>query len=172
MKTKTKALPKTKTPSTQFVMITQELQENNSLVLKAYTKIVEVAVGLLRNFDLTKYRVYLSMDHQQNPQNQNLINEFVCHFFNITLSNAKDGRSFIFIDCDEDFVEKFGSNLPNRLLREAYKLTQSEDNTKGIEYCLRMNFIPQDVKSYFYKLTFNGEDQVISIITADRAEVA
>lgn len=172
MKTKTKALPKSKTPSTQFVMLTQELQQNNEEVLKAYIKIVDVAIGLLSNFEMSKYRTYLILDHKANPQNQNLINEFVCHFFNITLSNSKDGRSFIFIDNDANYIEKFGSNMPNRLMREAYRITHSENSTQGIEYSLRVNYEAQDVKSYFYKLTFNGETEVISIITAERAEVA
>jgi len=165
-----KAQPKKQT--TQFVMITPELQINNELVLKAYTRLVEVGVNLLSNFELVKYRTYLMLNHLQNPQNTNLISEFVCHFYNITLSNSKDGRSFIFIDLDEQFITKFGGNLANRLLRQAYQLTQSEDNTAGIEYCIRPNFVPNDVRNYFYRLTFNGETEVISLLVADRAEVA
>ena len=170
MKTMAKAQPKKQT--TQFVMITPELQINNELVLKAYTRLVEVGVNLLSNFELVKYRTYLMLNHLQNPQNTNLISEFVCHFYNITLSNSKDGRSFIFIDLDEQFITKFGGNLANRLLRQAYQLTQSEDNTAGIEYCIRPNFVPNDVRNYFYRLTFNGETEVISLLVADRAEVA
>jgi len=170
MKTKTKAQPKKQV--TQFVLVTPELQVNNEQVLKAYTKLVEVGVELLKGFELSKYRTYVILDHKKNEMNTSLLNEFVCHFYNITLSNAKDGRSFIFIDLDEQFITKFGGNLANRLLRQAYQLTQSEDNTKGIEYCIRPNFVPNDVRNYFYRLTFNGETDVISLLVADRAEVA
>jgi len=166
----TKAQPKKQT--TQFVMITPELQINNELVLKAYTKIVEVGIDLLKGFEMQKYRTYILMEHTKNEQNVNLIKEFVCHFYNITLSNSKEGKSYIFIDFDEDFITKFGNNLSNRLLRQGYQLTQSDDNTAGIEYCLRPNFIPSDVHNYFYKLTFNGETDIISIMVADRAELA
>lgn len=170
MKTKTKAQPKNQV-TTNFVMVTPELQVNNEQVLKAYTKIVEVAVELLKGFEMKKYRTYIMMDHTKNELNANLISEFVCHFYNITLSNSKDGRSFIFIEIDEEYVSKFGNNLPNRLLREAYKLTQSEDNTAGIEYCLRPQFAPSDVHNFFFRNLVNGETEVISILVADRAEV-
>ncbi|MES2447304.1 MAG: hypothetical protein V4546_08990 [Bacteroidota bacterium] len=170
MKTKTKAHPKNQV-TTNFVMITPELQVNNEQVLKAYTKIVEVAVELLKGFEMKKYRTYIMMDHLKNELNANLISEFVCHFYNITLSNSKDGRSFIFIEIDEEYVSKFGNNLPNRLLREAYKLTQSEDNTAGIEYCLRPQFAPSDVHNFFFRNLVNGETEVISILVAERAEV-
>ena len=170
MKTKTKAQPKNQV-TTNFVMVTPELQTNTELVLKAYTQIVEVAVQLLKGFEMQKYRTFLMLEHQLNPQNVNLIKEFVCHFFNITLSNSKEGKSYIFIEIDEEYISKFGNNLPNRLLRAAYKITQSEDNTSGIEYCLRPQFAPSDVHNYFFKLTFNGETEVISILVADRAEV-
>lgn len=169
MRTKTKAQPKNQT--TQFVMVTPELQTNNDLVLRAYTQIVEVGINLLKGFEMSKYRTFIQMDHTSNPQNVNLIKEFVCHFYNITLSNSKEGKSFIFIDFDEDYINKFGNNLANRLLRQAYRLTQSEDNTPGIEYCLKPSFTPSDVHNYFFKLTFNGETEVISILVADRADV-
>jgi hypothetical protein len=170
MRTKTKAQPKNQS-TTNYVMVTPELQLNNEQVLKAYTKIVEVGISLLKGFEMQKYRTYIQLEHNLNPQNVNLQKEFVCHFYNITLSNSKDGRSYIFIELDEDYITKFGNNLPNRLLREAYKLTQSEDNTVGIEYCLRPKFIPNDVHSYFYKLTFNGETEWLSMLVADRTEV-
>ncbi len=166
----TKAQPKKKTM--QFVMITPELQITNQEVLKAYTKIVEVGIELLKGFEMQKYRTYILMEHTKNEQNVNLIKEFVCHFYNITLSNSKEGKSYIFIDLDEDFIKKFGNNLANRLLRQAYQITQSDDNSAGIEYSLRPSFMPHDVHNYFYKLTFNGETEVISLLVADRAEVA
>lgn len=170
MKTMTKAQPKKQT--TQFVLVTPELQINNEQVLKAYTKIVEVGIDLLKGFEMQKYRTYILMEHTKSETNVNLLKEFVCHFYNITLSNSKEGKSYIFIDLDDDFIKKFGNNLANRLLRQAYQITQSDDNSAGIEYSLRPSFMPHDVHNYFYKLTFNGETEVISLLVADRAEVA
>ena len=166
----TKAQPKKKT--TQFVLVTPELQINNEQVLKAYTKIVEVGIDLLKGFEMQKYRTYILMEHTKNEQNVNLIKEFVCHFYNITLSNSKEGKSYIFIDLDDDFIKKFGNNLANRLLRQAYQITQSDDNSAGIEYSLRPNFLLNEVSAYLYKLSYGGDTNVLTILVADKEEVA
>jgi hypothetical protein len=167
MVTKTKRQPKTK-PVTNIVMVTPELQQNNEAVLKAYTKIVQKATELLQKFELSKYRTYVEIDHTKDPQNANYVAEFACHFWNITLSNSKEGKSYIFINYDGDFIEKFGSNLTNQLLRTAYTATNSEDGTIGIEYALRVQFTDYDVHNYFYRLTFEGETDTIRIGCVDR----
>ena len=168
MKTKTQV--KTK-QVTNFVMVTPELQLNNEAVLKAYTQIVQKATELLNKFEMRKYRTYVEVDHTKNPQNVQYISEFVCHFWNVTLSNSKEGKSYIFINYDADFIEKFGSNLTNQLLREAYKVTNSEDGTIGIEYALRVQFKDYDVHNYFYRLTFEGETDTISIAMVEKPEL-
>lgn len=167
MVTKTKKQTRTKQP-TSFVMVTPELQLNNEAVMKAYTQIVNKATELLKKFELSKYRTYVEVDHTKNPQNVSYVNEFVCHFWNVTLSNGKDGRSYIFINYDADFIEKFGSNLTNQLLREAYRVTNSEDGTIGIEYALKVMLVDYDVHNYFYRLTFEGETDTISLSCVER----
>ncbi len=149
MVTKTKKQPKAPQPKTNYVMLTPELQHNNDAVMKAYTKIVQKATELMKKFELSKYRTYVEVDHTKNPQNAQYVAEFVCHFWNITLSNSKEGKSYIFINYDSAFIEKFGSSLTNQLLREAYRVTNSEDGTIGIEYALRVQFTDYDVHNYF-----------------------
>jgi hypothetical protein len=168
MKTKTQA--KTR-QVTNYVMVTPELQLNNEAVMKAYTQIVQKATELLNKFEMRKYRTYVEVDHTKNPQNVNYVSEFVCHFWNITLSNSKEGKSYIFINYDADFIEKFGSNLTNQLLREAYRVTNSEDGTIGIEYAIRVQFKDYDVHNYFYRLTFEGETDTISIAMVEKPEL-
>lgn len=168
MVTKTKKASKAPQQKTNYVMVTPELQQNNDAVMKAYTKIVQKATELLKKFELSKYRTYVEVDHTKNPQNAQYVAEFVCHFWNITLSNSKEGKSYIFINWDGTFIEKFGSNLTNQLLREAYRVTNSEDGTLGIEYALRVQFTDYDVHNYFYRLTFEGETDIISIGCAER----
>ncbi|MFN0290057.1 hypothetical protein [Pedobacter helvus] len=169
MVTKTKKQTKATTqPKTSYVMLTPELQHNNDAVLKAYTKIVQKAIELMKKFELSKYRTYVEVDHTKNPQNAQYVAEFVCHFWNVTLSNSKEGKSYIFINYDSSFIERFGSSLTNQLLREAYRVTNSEDGTIGIEYALRVQFTDYDVHNYFYRLTFEGETDIISIGCAER----
>jgi len=170
MVTKTKKQPKTPKQNTSFVMVTPELQQNNEAVMKAYTQIVQKATELLKKFELSKYRTYVEVDHLKNPQNAQYVAEFVCHFWNVTLSNSKEGKSYIFVNYDANFIEKFGSNLTNQLLREAYRVTNSEDGSIGIEYALRVQFTDYDIHNYFYRLTFEGETDTISIGCVERPE--
>lgn len=160
---KTQQAPQTKT---QFVLIDALLQANNAEVLKAYTKITASASELLKRFDMPKYRTYCDIDHTKNETNANLVSEFLCHFWNITLSNSKEGKSYIFISIDEESVTRFGNSLTNMLLRDAYKFTNSEDNTIGIEYALRVDFIPGDVHNFYYRRIVECETDYVSIITA------
>lgn len=172
MTAKAKKQTKTTVQKTNFVIVTPELQQNNEAVLKAYTKIVQKATELLTKFEMRKYRTYVEVDHTKDPQNANYVAEFVCHFWNVTLSNSKEGKSYIFISWDGDYLEKFGSNLTNQLLREAYKVTNSEDGTIGTEYALRVQFKDYDVHNYFFRLTFEGETDTISIRCVERPDAA
>lgn len=169
MKTQTRKKP----VQTQYVAITNEIQLANKEVEKAYTAIVGKAGELLRKFELTKFRTYAEMEHTKNEQNTNLVKEFLSYHWNITLSmNPKDGKLYLFIDLGLEALEKFGSGLTNTLLREAYQLTHSHDNTQGIEYALRVNFIPSDhLQNHYYRRIVEGETDYVSIVTVER-EVA
>jgi hypothetical protein len=164
MKTQTKTKQREKTT---YVLVNAELQQNNLEVEQAYTKITEVAKELLKKFELTKYRTHLSVEHCKDPQNTNLVREFVSFFWNITLSNSKEGKSYIFISFDESGLEKFGSGLTNLLLRSAFKITQFESQEINIEYALRVNYIPMDVHNFFYRRIVEGETDTVSIYTEE-----
>lgn len=168
MKTQTR-----KKPTTQYVAITSEIQLTNLEVEKAYTSIVSKASQLLKKFDLPKFRTYCEMEHTKNELNANLVKEFLSYHWNVTLSmNPKDGKLYIFIDLGGEALEKFGNGLTNALLREAYQLTQSHDNTQGIEYALRVNFNPSEqLHNFYYRRIVEGETDYVSIVTVDR-EVA
>ena len=170
MKTQTKAKAQSKT---QFVAITTDIQLTNGEVEKAYTLMVEKATELLKRFDVAKFRTFAMMDHTKNEQNTNLVKEFLCYHWNITLSmSPKDGRFYIFVDLGSEAIEKFGSVLTNNLLRESYWLTQSTDNTSGIEYALRVNYSPSDqLHNFYYRRIVEGETGYVSIGSVEK-EVA
>jgi hypothetical protein len=167
MKTQTKAKAQSKT---QFVPITTDIQLTNGEVEKAYTLMLDKARELLKRFDVAKFRTFAVMDHTKNEQNTNLVKEFLCYFFNITLSmSPKDAKYFIFIDLGLEGLEKFGSMLANNLLRECYQLTQSDDNTNGIEYALRVNYLPADnLHNFYYRRIVEGETGYVSIGTVEK----
>lgn len=167
MKTQTKAKAQSKT---QYVAITTDVQQVNQQVEKAYTLMVEAATELLKRFDVAKFRTYALMDHTKNEQNTNLVKEYLSYFHNITLSmSPKDGRFYIFIDLGEEALQKFGSTLTNNLLRECYRLTQSNDNTTGIEYSLRVNYLPgESLHNFYYRRIVEGETGYVSIVTVEK----
>ncbi|WP_316808086.1 hypothetical protein [Pedobacter agri] len=166
MKTQARA----KAPKTQYVAITEDVQQVNKEVEKAYTLMVDAATNLLKRFDIAKFRTFALMDHTKNEQNTNLVKEFICYHWNITLSmSPKDGKFYIFIDLGHEAIEKFGSMLTNNLLRECYQLTQSNDNTIGIEYALRVNYLPADqLHNFYYRRIVEGETGYVSIGTVEK----
>ena len=167
MKTQTKAKAQSKT---QYVAITTDVQQVNQQVEKAYTLMVDAAKELLKRFDVAKFRTYALMDHNKNEQNANLVKEFICYHWNITLSlSPKNGAFYIFIDLGEEALQKFGSTLTNNLLRECYQLTQSNDNTVGIEYALRVNYLPaESLHNFYYRRVVEGETGYVSIGTVEK----
>ena len=165
MKTQTKQ----RRPRTQFVLVNAELQANNLEVEKAFDKITMVASELIKKFDLPKFRTTILVDHTKDEQNVNLVREYINHFWNITLSANKDGRLYIFIDIDQDGITRFGSGLTNTLLRNAFKITESVDNTPGIEYAMRVNYIPSAIHPFFYRRIVEGETDTVSIFTEEKA---
>jgi len=166
MKTQTRAKAQTKT---QFVAITNEIHIINQEVEKAYKLIVDKATESLKRFEVTKFRTYAIMEHTKNEHNTNLVSEFLSYFHNITLSmSPKDGRFYIFLDFGFEALEKFGNAITNQLLRDAYYITQSNDNTTGIEYALRVNFLPNDQHhNFFYRRIAEGETGYVSINTVE-----
>lgn len=158
--------------ATQFVMVTPELQVTNNEVQKAYQKIIEAAQQLLTKFEMVKYRTYVTVDNLKDEQNTNFISEFICHFWSINLINGRDGRYYIYINYDGESIEKFGSNLTNLLLREAYRATNSEDGTIGCEYALKVMFVEHDVRNYYFRLCFEGDTKTATIAVVERPEAA
>jgi hypothetical protein len=168
MKAKTQTAPKTK-----FVLIDAQLQQNNYEVENAYSMITKSAIELLRRFEVAKYRSWINVEHCKNTKQQNtqLVREWVSFFWNITLSNSKEGKAYIFISIDETAIEKFGNGLTNLLLRKAFHLTQSAVDGLNIEYALRVNYMPMDVHNFFYKRLVDGETDIVSIYTEDHKPI-
>lgn len=158
-------------PKTQFVMVTTELQANNQQVQKAYDLITKTATELLRKFEVQKYRTWVDIDHTKDVQNVNTVREFICHFWNVTLSNNKDGKAYIFIDMDAESIKRFGNGLTNLLLRNAFKATQSDGEGEGIEYALRVNYSLSEIQNFFYRRVVEGETDSVSIFTEEKLEV-
>ncbi|RYF18685.1 MAG: hypothetical protein EOO42_15065 [Flavobacteriales bacterium] len=166
MKTQTR-----KQQKTNYVLVDDELLKTNIEVEKAYTLIVGKAIELLDRFELNKFRTYCDIEHTKNEQNTNLVKEHLSFHWNITLSlSPKNGKSYMFIDLGLESLQKFGSNLTNQLLRYAYQVTDSHDNTKGIEYALRITFLPaEQLHNFFFRRVVEGETGYVSLHTVEKS---
>ena len=101
-----------------------------------------------------------------------MIGEYLNCFWNIKLSNNKDRRASIFMDLGAEAIQKFGLNLTRQLLRRAYEIMHSHDNTQGVDYALRVNFQQSDyLHNCFYRKIAEEETNYVSIDTVEKPEV-
>lgn len=147
----------------------EQSQIINKKVEKAYSTVVNSAIDLLRDFEPVEFRTYCEMEHTKNELNANLIKEFLCFFWNITLSKStKDSRYYIVIDLGKEALEKLGSCLTNLLLLKIYSAMRSNEETTCTLYALKINFLPLELLSYFHSNIAHGETSYISITTVEK----
>lgn len=156
-----------KTPETTLTL-TQNLEARNKEVTKAYAKIVAEARKLVAPFENQKYRTTIEIDHTKSGKDTNLISEFVCFFFNITLTNNRHDHRMLYGSFDEEAIAKFGSRLQNRFYRVLFKHTMFENTKYNIEDCIRVND-PAKVQSFFVNRLANGESNWVSISVEEKA---
>ncbi len=156
-----------KTPETNLTL-TQNLAARNKEVAKSYAKIVAEARKLVTPFEAQKYRTTIDIDHTKSGKETNLISEFVCFFFNITLVNNRHDHIMLYGCFDEEAIAKFGSRLQNRFYRQLFKHTMFENTKLNIEDCIRVNE-PGKVQSFFVNRLANGESDWVSISVEEKA---
>lgn len=156
-----------KTPETNLTL-TQNLQARNKEVAKAYAKIVAEARKLVTPFENQKYRTTIDIDHTKSGKETNLISEFMCFFFNITLTNNRADHNMIYGTFDEEAIAKFGSRLQNRFYRQLFKHTMFENTKLNIEDCIRVND-PAKVQNFFVNRLANGESDWVAISIEEKA---
>ena len=156
-----------KTPETTLTL-TQNLAARNKEVAKSYAKIVAEARKLVAPFEAQKYRSTIDIDHTKSGKETNLISEFVCFFFNITLVNNRHDHNMIYGCFDEEAIAKFGSRLQNRFYRQLFKHTMFENTKLNIEDCIRIND-PAKVQSFFVNRLANGESDYVSVSIEEKA---
>lgn len=150
--------------------ITQNLEARNKEVDKAYKLIIESTKSLLTSFESKKYRTVIQVDHSRSGRETTLISEFICFFWNLTLSTNKGGYRMIYFSYDEDALAKFGPRLYNRVLRHIFKHTMFETTKLNIEDSVRINNQGADIQNFFINRLANGENNFISIEVEEKAE--
>ena len=142
----------------------QHLDARNKEIQKAFLQIIEATKPFLSPFDGKKYRTCILINHAESGKETKLISEFICHFWNLTLSMNVAGYIMLYISYDQDSLTRFGARLYNRVLRQVFKNTMKP----AIEDCVRVN-TPNNVQSFFMNRLANGESDFITIEIVDKA---
>lgn len=141
---------------------TAEQQQNNA-VLNVFTQITEVARAVVSNFETRKYRTSVLINHLPN-NNNNLVQEYISYFFNITLTRNRNSLLVIYIGFDSEAVSRFGSLIHNQFLRQVMKLTMKDETAIDIESCIRIDANTKEIRGFFYRRLAEGENDNISFL--------
>lgn len=178
MSKKTQSVTKLQTLKTQDEMtvispseetiLAQNLELRNENVEKAYLNIVKGTKELLTAFETLKYRISVTVDHTKSGKETNLINEWLCFFYNFTLTKNRFGYKMIYVSYDEDALTRFGDKLFNRMLRIVFKCTNLESSDINIENCIRIDHSATDIQPFFINRLFNQEKDYVTVTTEER----
>lgn len=155
------------TTETTPQVLPKELETRNKEVEKAYHKIIQGAKALLMPFSNVKYRTIIEINHWESAKETNLIHEFICSFFNITLTKNRADYYMIYFIYDNSAIEKFGARLYNRALRELFQNTMQQKNKPNITDCIRVN-TPGQIEGFFVNRLRGGTNSYISISVVDK----
>jgi hypothetical protein len=142
----------------QSAELPKQLEARNREVYRAYLQIIQATKPFLTAFDSKKYRTCINVNHAESGKDTNLIYEFICHFWNLTLTENVAGYRMLYVTYDQESIKRFGARLYNRILRQVFKQTMKT----SIEDCVRVNN-PGNVQQFFLNRIANGENDYISI---------
>ncbi|CAM4306656.1 hypothetical protein SAMN06265348_110263 [Pedobacter westerhofensis] len=135
----------------------------NEAVTKAFEKISEESLHLLKVFESAQYRTVATVDHLGNDRYPNLVRESISYFWNLTLSKNKTGNLVIYFSYDTEAISKFGTMIYNQTLRTIFATTSAATANVNIEDSVRINSVTKNVKDFFFKRIMDGENESVSI---------
>lgn len=150
------------------IELAQNLEIRNECVAKAYHNIVRGCKELLSAFDALKYRTSATIDHTKSGKETNLVNEWICYWWDITLTRNRHNYLMIYVNYDEEALTRFGDKLFNRMLRTVMKCTNLEAFDFNIENCIRIDHSATDIQPFFISRILNGEKEHVSITAEDK----
>jgi len=145
------------------VELTQDLDKRNQEVDKAFLAIMQSSKALLLPFENKKYRTVIEVQHSRSGKETNLKSEFLCFFWNMTLTTNRAGYRMIYFNYDKEALSKFGQRLYNRAIRQVYKQTMFESSEINIEDAVRISPELTKIQPFFINRMMNGENDFTSI---------
>ena len=147
----------------ETVQLAQNLKARNKEVDRTFHLITQSSKALLLPFESKKYRTVINVQHSKSMKETNLVSEFMCFFWSMTLSTNKAGYRMIYFSYDVETFARFGPRLYNRALREIFKHTSFETTKFNVEDSVRISSEMTKVQTYFMNRLANGENDFISI---------
>jgi len=154
-------------PSEEIVLA-QNLELRNENVEKAFHSIVKQTKELLTAFDSPRYRMSVTIDHSNSGKETNLINEWLCYFYNFTLTKNRHHYYMIYISYDEDALTRFGDKLFNKMLRIVFKCTCIDITNINIENCMRIDKEATDIQPFFISRLFSDPKDYVVITSEEK----
>jgi len=150
------------TPSEE-ILLEQNLELRNQNVEQAYHNIIKGCKELLTAFETFKYRMSVTVDHTKSEKETNLINEWICYLWNLTLTKNRFGYYMVYVSYDGEALTKFGDKLFNRMLRVVFKHTNIEATDINVENCIRLDHEASDIQPFFISRLLNGDNAFVKI---------
>ncbi len=155
-------------PENDTLELAQNLAIRNKEVERCFNLVIQGCRKLLGAFEHQKYRTVIEIDHTKSDKDTKLIKEFLCSFFNVTLTKNRADYDMIYLTYSEEAVSRFGARLYNRVIRQLYKHTTYEGKKVNVEDCVRLNELGK-VEQFFIGRLTNGENAFTSISIEEKA---
>lgn len=151
---------------TEEILLAQNLELRNEKVELAYKNIIKGCKELLTAFDTLRYRMHVTIDHTNSGKETNLISEWICYFWDITITRNRFNYYMIYVSYDEEALTRFGDKIFNRMLRLVFNNTNITATDINIENSVRIDHSATDIQIFFInRLLSDPKDYII--ITAE-----
>ncbi|MEE1945063.1 hypothetical protein VRU48_08090 [Pedobacter sp. KR3-3] len=135
---------------------------------KIFELACKTASEFLKPFDMEKYRTVVAIDHEKLKTHENLIKEFLCFHFKLTLCKNKNGYFLIYFNYDEEAISKFGTRVFNQTLRALVAISAREKTSIDVQDRIRFATEPSDIHNFLWKRMIDKEKEFVVIKAIER----
>jgi len=144
--------------------VTTTHSKNKNSGETVYHLIVNEAIVLLKNFNSIEKRTYCLIDHTKSEQNTNLMQEFICYFWNISLQIGPHKETgSIQIDIGKEGLVACGGTESACLLFRTLQILHLCGLSPERNNILFINNRPLQLLYYYNSIIARGETESVSI---------
>jgi hypothetical protein len=133
-----------------------------------YQQITAVAIDELKQWKEPCQSTYCLLDHSKNEFPTNLMKEFLCYFWNITLQTSpRKSKPYILIDVGKEGLDRYGKEHFRSFITKCHNVLQSQIQHDTEENWLNLNDSPIPMLYYYLSVIARGETESVSIFNAN-----